>query len=153
MSNLITETITEPQQASKFLFDLLDENKESLGIGFLGLDERLKPEYPAVVVLSGGKQKELHHTHVFLVSMEVLIMVYHARLDNSHTQRTKEDLELVTNIENTIETGEMNFNGAVVFAFIQQTAPITGAARMNDAVVGTQMLVAIESRKGFPYGP
>ena len=70
----------------------------------------------------------------------------------THSQRTKEDLELVTGIENIIESGEMNMDGRIVFAFVSQTAPITGTGRMNDSVVGTQMLVAIETRKGFPYG-
>lgn len=152
MSSLLVETITEPQEASEFLFNLLSEHQETLGIGFLGIDERLKPEYPAVVLISGGKEKIQHSTHVFLVNMEVQIMVYHAKLDSTHTQRTKEDLELVTSIENLIESGQMNFDNKVVFAFIRQTAPITGTGRMNDSVVGTQMLVAIESRKGFPYG-
>lgn len=153
MSSVIDEVITEPQQASEFLYNLLDEHKETLGIAFLGIDERLKPEYPAVVVLSGGKTKEHHTNHVFLVNMEVFLMVYHARLDVTHSQRTKEDLELVTNIENIIESGEMNFGGRIVFAYISQSAPITGTRRQSESVIGTQMIVTIESRKGFPYGP
>ena len=152
MSSTLTEVITEPQQASEFLFNLIEQHKDSLGIAFLGIDERLKPEYPAVVILSGGKEKIQHSTHVFIVNMEVYIMVYHSRLDMTHSQRTKEDLELVTGIENIIESGEMNMDGRIVFAFVSQTAPITGTGRMNDSVVGTQMLVAIETRKGFPYG-
>jgi hypothetical protein len=151
--SVVDEVITEPQQASEFLYALLDQQKETLGIGFLGLDERLKPEYPAVMVLSGGKEKQLHGTHIFRVMLEVFLMVYHARLDSTHTHRTKEDLELVTNIENLIESGKMNFDDKIVFAYVQQTAPITGTGRMNDSVVGTQMLVSIETRKGFPYGP
>ena len=154
-TSFLDETITEPQQASKWIFDRISEKKEEFGINFLGHDERLKPQYPAVMVISGSRQKALHQTHIFLVGMEVLILVYHARLDLTHTDRTEEDLELVTSIENWLEHGEMNMDGRITFMYIRQTVPIIerNASRyMNDNVVGTQMVVAIESRKGFPYG-
>jgi hypothetical protein len=154
MSVFVDETITEPQQAGQWIYDKIAEKRDEFGINFLGLNERLKPEYPAVVVLAGGKQKALHQTHIFLVALEVIIQVYHAKLDNSHTQRTEEDLNLVTDIENWLERGEMNMDEKVVFMYVSQITPIIGRDRFaNDNVVGSQMLVAIESRKGFPYGP
>jgi hypothetical protein len=150
----IDETITEPQQAALWIYDRIAEKKDEFGINFLGLNERLKPQYPAIVVLSGGKQKTLHGTHIFAVTMEVMVEVYHAKFDITHTDRTDADLNLVTEIENWLERGAMNMDERVVFMYVSQTAPIYGRDRVtNDNVVGTQMLIAIESRKGFPYGP
>jgi hypothetical protein len=150
----IDETITEPQQASRWIYERIAEKKDEFGINFLGLHERLKPQYPAVVVLAGSKQKGLHGTHMFLVGLEVLVMVYHAKLDLTHTDRTEADLNMVTDIENWLERGEMNMDERVVFMYVAQVSPIVGRDRfMNDNVVGSQMLIAIESRKGFPYGP
>jgi len=154
MSIILDETITEPQQASQWIYDRISMKKDEFGINFLGLNERLKPQYPAVVVMAGTKQKALHSTHIFIVTLEVLIMVYHAKMDLSHTDRTEADLNLVTDIENWLERGEMNMDGNAVLMFVAMVSPIIGRDRfMNDNVVGSQMLVAIESRKGFPYGP
>jgi len=150
----VDETITEPQQAANWIFDKISEKKDEFGINFMGLNERLKPQYPAVVVIAGGKQKAQHSTHIFLVMLEVIIQVYHAKLDSTHTQRTESDLNLVTSIENWLERGEMNMEDKVVFMYVSQVTPIIGRDRFaNDQVVGSQMLVTIESRKGFPYGP
>lgn len=154
MSIVLDETITEPQQAARWIYDRIAERKDEFGINFLGLNERLKPQYPAVVVMAGGKQKTVHATHVFLVFLEVQVLVYHAKLDSTHTERTDDDLSLVTDIENWLERGEMNMDGNAILMFVAQVAPLIGRDRFaNDNVVGSQMLVAIESRKGFPYGP
>ena len=150
----VDEVITEPQQAAQWIYDRIAQRQDEFGINFLGLNERLKPQYPAVVVLAGAKQKGLHGTHVFLVGMEIVIHVYHAKLDNTHTARTEADLDLVTEIENWLERGEMNMDDRVVFMYVSQITPLIGRDRFaNDNVVGSQMVVAIESRKGFPYGP
>jgi len=154
MSIILDETITEPQQASQWIYDRIAEKKDEFGINFLGHNERLRPQYPAVSVMAGTKQKVPHGTHIFLVGIEVLVMVYHAKLDLSHTDRTGADLSLVTEIENWLERGEMNMDEKVVFMYVAQISPIVGRDRfMNDSVVGSQMVVNIESRKGFPYGP
>jgi hypothetical protein len=152
MSIFVDETITEPIQASLWVYDRIAEKKDEFGINFLGHNERLKPQYPAVVVLAGGKQKAVHATHIFLVGLEVIIMVYHAKLDLTHSDRTESDLNLVMDIENWLERGEMNMDERVVFMYVAQISPVIGRDRfVNDNVVGSQMLVAIESRKGFPY--
>lgn len=154
MSSTVTETITEPQQAAQFIYDLLKANQEALSIGFLGINERLRPEYPAVIVLAGGRDKTPHMTHIFLVVMEVIINVWHANLNASHSFRTEEDLNMVTEIENLIESDTaMNMGGRVVTAYVRNTRPVPGNRSTGEAVVGTQMIVYVESRKGFPHVP
>jgi hypothetical protein len=148
----LDETITEPQQATQWIYDRIAEKKDEFGINFLGLNERLKPQYPAVLIIAGTKQKAVHGTHIFLVGLEVILQVYHAKLDSTHTERTEADLNLVTNIEDWLERGEMNMDEKVVFMYVAQVSPVIGRDRFaNDSVVGSQMVIAIESRKGFPY--
>jgi hypothetical protein len=154
MTIVLDETITEPQQASTWVYNRLAQKKEEFGIQFLGLNERLKPGYPAVLVIAGGKQKLPHGTHIFIVNLEVILQVYHAKLDLTHSERTDADLNLVTDIENWLEHGEMNMDEKVVFMYVSQVSPLIGRDRFaNDQIVGSQMLITIESRKGFPYGP
>lgn len=143
--------ITEPQDAADFVYNLLLEKAGELGIAFVGYNELLKPEYPAVVVTPGGKVKTVHGTHTFAVALEVQVVVYHARLDKSHKTRTREDLALATAIENNLETGEMNFESQVIFAFVRDVMPGTINRAMGDRVVGTRMLMEVLSQKRFPY--
>lgn len=153
MSSLaVDETINEPQQVSEFLYDLLKEKQGPLGIGFLGLDEKLSPIYPAVIIVTGPKEKSPHGTHIFIVGIECIINVYHAKLTSSTSTRSREDLNLVTAIENEVER-DMTFGDRVVFAYVARTVPRVASRATGEQVIGTQMLIAVETRKGFPYGP
>ena len=145
--------ITEPQDAADFVYNLLKTQAGPLGIGFVGYADKLNPNYPAVVVTPGRKAKSLHATHTFNVAIEIDIMVYHARLSTDHKTRTREDLALVTSIENTLEQGDMNFGGQVIFAFVRETYPGTITRPKGEQVVGTRMLVDVLSQKRFPYVP
>lgn len=148
----VTDRITEPQQAARFLYDLIEKNKEPLGIEFVGLNERLRPNYPAVIVIAGLREKQHYGTHKFLVGIEITLMVYHGNLNDSYSLRSESDLNLVTAIENLIET-DMEFGGRVQFAYVGQTLPIRTPRPTGTPIIGTQMTVLIESRKGFPYVP
>lgn len=145
------QLMTEPQQVAEYLTDLLKDNAGPLGLAFVGLNDKLKPEYPAAVVVPGAKQKTIHATHTFNVGLEVIITVYHARLSSSHATRTVDDLTLVTAIENLIELGEMNFGGQVIFAYVREIHPGTITRPQGEQVVGTRLLVEILSQKRFPY--
>lgn len=145
--------ITEPQDAADYIHNLLLEHQGPLGVGAVLYGEKLRPEYPAIVVTPGAKSKIVHATHTFLVTMEVVLSVYHARLNASHAQRTREDLELVTAIENLIERGEMNAGGEAIFVFVSDAFPGVVTRPTGDQVVGTRMIVNFTTQKGFPYGP
>src|SRR5687768_11199181 len=101
---------TEPQEVAEHVLQLLREHAGQIGLAYVEKDARLIPRYPAAIITSGGKAKDLHGTHTFNVGLEVIVNVYHARLSASHATRMEEDLALVTSIENLIERGEMNFD-------------------------------------------
>lgn len=150
----IDEVITEPQQAADYIFNLLENKKDELGLGFLGLNERLTPKYPAVVVVPGGKAQQPHATHVFMVGLQVIINVYHSSLRDSTPDRTRKDLKLVADIENVIHSDpQMNFGGRVVMAYVSEHMPRVAMRPQSEVVIGTQMTISVESRKGFPYVP
>jgi hypothetical protein len=143
------EWFTEPRQVSSFLYELLQEHAGELGIRFVGLNEKLRPEYPAVVVMPGMKSKALHATHTFNVLIETGILVYHANLNNSTVGRTKEDLELVEGIESVIERDAMNLQGHVIFSFVRDTFPGTVQRPTGEQVVGSRMIVETLTQKRF----
>lgn len=153
MVSTVDEVITEPQQAADYIYKLLDQNRDNLAIAFLGLNERLSPEYPAVIVFPGRKDNVPHGTHIFQVLMEVIIMVWHGNFNESTPDRTRDDLLLVEKIENLIHRKEnMDFGGKITFAFVASQVPQTGERPNGQQLISTQMRVSIESRKGFPYG-
>lgn len=141
---------TEPRQVSMYLYELLREFGAVLGIRFVGYNEKLRPEYPAVIVMPGMKTKTLHATHTFNVAMEVSILVYHANLNSRTSTRTEDDLQLVENIEQLIERGEMNMEGQVIFAFVRNAIPGTVARPTGEQVIGTRMVVEVLSQAKFP---
>lgn len=150
----VDEKITEPQEAADFIFKLIEDKKDELGIRFLGLNERLTPSYPAVVIFPGSKAQQPHSTHVFLVALQVIINVYHASLKDSTPDRTRKDLKLCEDIENLIHSDpQMNFGGRVIMAYVSEHMPRVSMRPQSEIVVGTQMTVSVESRKGFPYVP
>jgi len=148
-----THLLSEPQEVADVLYDMISEAAGELGIGFVGLNENLRPEYPAVVILPGAKINTWHATHTFEVRLEVQIYVYHAKLNSKHATRTRDDLQLCTDIENLIHSGEMNLDGQVIQCFVQEVHPRRLHRPTGEQVVGTQMIVFIRSQKGFPYAP
>lgn len=149
MASVDTVLFTESREVATYLYELLQEAAGELGIGFVGYGEKLRPQYPAVVVMPGAKSKQLHATHTFNVLMETTILVYHAVLSNSTVTRTKDDLELVERIENLIEQGEMNLNGHCIFVYVRDTLAGTVARPTGEQVIGSRMLIETLSQKRF----
>src|SRR4051812_48732448 len=96
----VIELITQPQEAVEMLYELIRENAGSLGMEYVGqYDENLLPRYPNVVISPGIKTKEVHGTHTFLVTLRCILWIYHAKLTETHVDRSIEDLEFATAIE------------------------------------------------------
>lgn len=133
--------ITTIRESVATIGDILDTNKVSLGLGYIGrFDEKRLPTYPAVVVSAGPRGKEVHGTHTFAVTLRVLLWVYHAKLDESHRQRSIDDLALVEAIENLLET-DMTLGGKVIFGFVEDEQPgvMQPKSAKSELVVGTKM--------------
>lgn len=133
--------LTTPEECVQVLSDLVENNAERLGIQYVGKnDERLLPRYPAVVVSGGQKTKEVHATHTFNVELRTIIWVYHAKVTQTHKERSMEDMALATALESLIED-DKTLGGTVVFSYVESSVPGVMAPRAGrgDLVVGTKM--------------
>jgi len=139
----------EPREVATHLYELLQEGAGELGIAFVGYGEKLRPQYPAVIVMPGAKVKQLHATHTFNVGLETTLLIYHAILNNSTVTRTKDDLELVEGIENLIEQGEMNLDGHCIFCYVREVNPGMVSRPTGEQVIGSRMLVETLSQARF----
>lgn len=128
---------TNPQEVMDYIKALLENS--SIEFKYIGYgDERLLPNYPAVVVDSGPFTRELHGTHTFLLHFIVTLWVYHANLSATHQVRTQEELELVKQITALLHE-DMKFGGNIVFGHVASEAPGIFQRPKGDRAVGTRM--------------
>lgn len=92
---------SDPLEVLDYVHDYIEERAESVGLAFVGYgEERLIPEYPAILIAAGPVTREIHGTHTFEITFMLEMWVYHAKLSESHRIRTRDDLKLVTEIRN-----------------------------------------------------
>lgn len=83
----------------------LTDKMGPLGLSFVGVyDERRIPKYPAVVVIPGDRDKQVHATNTFQIVTELHLYVYHGDLTLTKRERSKADLMLVAEIEKELES-------------------------------------------------
>lgn len=139
-----------PREVLDFIHDYLTDNMGLVGLKYVGYgDEDLIPEYPAVVVSAGPKQRILLGTHKFQVIFQIDLWVQHANLSVSHKQRTREDMELCENIQDLLDANA-NLSNNIVFGYIESEAPGIINRQKGAAVVSTRMVWTGESRQSFP---
>jgi hypothetical protein len=138
---------TEPEEALDYVHALLDGNKATLGLGYVGYgEERLLPKYPAAVVsFNVPVNRELHATRTFRLEWVVQIEVYHAKLTVGHKTRTREDMQLAARIRNKLHE-DYTFGGSVVFGFVRSERPGIIADGKGRANVATILVWSGESR-------
>lgn len=133
--------ITRPEQAVELLKDLIEDNAERLGIQFVGVyDERLIPRYPAVIISAGQTDKEPHATHTFAVILRCTIWVYHAKMTQTHRERSEEDLLLATALGALLED-DKTYEDRLIFGYVESEVPgvIAPRAGRGEMIVGTKM--------------
>jgi hypothetical protein len=143
MSVVVPQTgfITRPEEAVEMLSELIEDNAERLGIGFIGkYDERLLPSYPAVVISSAPLSREVHATHTFALTLRALIWIYHAKVSLTHKERSEEDLLLVTALVSLLHD-DTTYDGHVIFGFVDSEVPgiVAPRAGRGDPIVGTRI--------------
>jgi len=141
---------TEPEELLDHIYTLIDSNKGTLGIKFVGYaDERLLPHYPAVVVSYNVPiTRSLHTTRTYKLEFIVQLEVYHARMTASHRTRTKEDMQLAAGIRNKLHE-DYTLGGGVIFGHVLSERPGTIADAKGVANVATMLIWNGESRA--PY--
>jgi hypothetical protein len=136
-----TGLITRPEQAVEMVSELLENEGGNIGIEFIGkYDERLIPRYPAVNVSTAPLTRELHATHTFNVTLRLVLWVYHAKLTQTHKERSEEDLLMVTDLKDLLHS-DPTFGERIVFGYVDSETPgvIGPRAGRGDSVVGTRM--------------
>jgi hypothetical protein len=93
----------DPLQVLDYIHDYVSDKAEQIGLSFVGYgEERLIPEYPAILISAGPVTRVVHGTHTFEITFIFEMWVYHAKLSDSHRVRTKDDLKLVKGIRDTM---------------------------------------------------
>jgi hypothetical protein len=148
--------LTDTWEIVDMMIERLEAKSGPLGIKFVGgYDEKIVPQYPAVVVMPGGKAKNLHATQTFQVNSTLHLYVYHANLTLKKRERSKADLQLVARIEAELETDYrwMTETGEprVIFAYVSQEEPGILQPRLNksDSVISTRMTWIATSQRRF----
>lgn len=129
------------KEARNLVKDKITTNMTTLGIGYVGVDdEKRLPRYPAVVVSVGPRDKQLHSTGSFAVSLRVFIWVYHAKLDIGHRERSDDDLDLATAIESLLES-DMTWGDTLIHSWVESQVPglFQPRAEKSDLVIGTRL--------------
>lgn len=132
--------IYSARQARDLLVNALTE-AGGLDIGYIGVDDEQRlPVYPAVVVSAGARDKELHGTHTYLVTVRCLLWVYHGKLSDSHRQRSDSDLQLVEDIEAALER-DLTFGNRIIHGYVENEQPGVHQPKSakGDLIVGTRM--------------
>jgi hypothetical protein len=120
-----------------------------LGIEFVGrYDEKRIPKYPAVVIVPGKRDKEIHGTQTFNIDILLYLYVYHADLTLTKRERSRADMELVAGIEALLEEdyawqkNPLDPNTRqVVFAYIAEEEPgvLQPSSQKSNMIISTRM--------------
>ena len=134
----------------------LESKSGPLGLKFIGrYSEKVIPRYPAAVIVPGGKAKTLHATRTFEINSTLYIYVYHANLTLTKRERSKEDLRLVSAVEQELDT-DMSWTNetggkSIIQGWVEQEEPgiLQPRASKGDAVICTRLTWRAISQRRF----
>lgn len=139
----------DPEEPLDYVYDKLNDNKESLGIGYVAYaDEALLPEYPAVVVDASVFERILVGTHKFQLQFNLDVWVLHAVLSLTHKARTQADMKLATDIKNFLDS-DSTLNQNIIFGYCNGSEPGIMTRAKGESVIGTRLTWTGEGRQSF----
>jgi hypothetical protein len=124
------------------IVQMLKDAQPALGLAYVAEnDEDLFPQYPAVLVQTDRTERDHHSTQYFLVRFSLTLWVFHAELTVSTATRSREDIQLATDIRKLLHT-DRTLGGHVIDSMVDGEFPgISG--RVSDTgqtgVVTTRM--------------
>ena len=141
--------ITTIVEAVEMMGDFVESRSGPLGINFVGRYEESRiPKYPAVVIAPGPRDKEIHAQQTFQIALVLDLYVYHGDITLTKRERSKEDLQLVANLERELET-DYEFREdpddpatkRIIFGYVATEAPGIVQPRSNKSnlIVCTRM--------------
>jgi len=142
------------------ILDMVVERLESksgpLGLKFVGkYNEKIIPNYPAVVVLPGPRVKTYHGLHTFNVLVQLDLYIYHANLSLTKRERSKADMQLVSNVEAELDSDFLwrSESGApqLINAFVSNEEPgvMQPRAGKSSLVICTKLTWRATSQRRF----
>jgi hypothetical protein len=144
MPVLIPTNITRPEDGVEAIAAILEGS--SLPVEVLKYDDAFVTSYPAVQVMSGGYQKEIHGLHTWLLTIRVDIYVMHALLTEDRQTRNLNDLKLATQVVALLEgvlpgsDEAIKLGGRVISGWIETEQPgrmPPSGITKGKAVIGT----------------
>lgn len=151
--------ITEIHEAVDMLSDFLESRKGGLGLEVVGkYDEKRITKYPAVIIVPGQRDKELHAQQTFQILLQANLYVYHADLTLTKRERSREDLVLVSNIEAALEEDygwrldpDDYDTRRLIFSYVSNIEPGAVQPRTNKSnmVISTRMTWRAMSQRRF----
>ena len=139
MPVVIVNRITRPEHLVEHFSNIIGDS--ALGFKYVAkYDERLLPQYPAVLIMGGPLQKEVHGTHTFAVSLRVDIYLFHAKLTEDRQTRNYNDLVKATQLVNLLEA-DPTLGGRVIFGWVESEVPGVNPPRQARAetVISTRI--------------
>lgn len=133
----------DPEEVVDWMYDLFTQHKGSLGLAYVSYgDEALLPEYPALQVTAGPFTREIVGTHKFGLVFNSEMWLYHANLSQSHRERTRTDMQLVSSVKDLLDEHptlgiDVDNNPNIIFGFIDSETP----GIMNRAISGKSTAV------------
>jgi hypothetical protein len=134
------EPMLRPEDVVEFFADFI--KKSNLPFEYVAkYNENLLPQYPAIQIMSGGFQKELHATHTFLLTLRADIYVMHAKLTESRATRSLNDLKLATQTVELIEK-DLTLGGRCIAGWVETERPgaIPPRTAKGEAVISTLLM-------------
>lgn len=146
----MAQLISEISEAMDMIVERLTQKSGVLGLEFVGAyDEKRVPKYPAVVVVPGDREKVIHGENTFNILLVVELYVYHANLTINKRERSKADLQLVTDIERELESDygwQTNPNDTdtkrLIFGYVALHEPgnLQPRSSKSNLIIGTRMV-------------
>jgi hypothetical protein len=141
--------ISTTDKAMDMMVSFLEAHSPIIGVNFVGAyDEKIIPSYPAVVVLPGRREKQIHATNTFQINLELFLYVYHGNLTLTKRERSRADMKLVTDLESLLEKDyEWLSNPSdtstkqVIFGYISEEEPgvLQPRANKSNLIISTKL--------------
>lgn len=146
---MATQDYHDPIQVLDHVHQLIDNHKADLGLAYVAYqDEELLPQYPAALVsMESPVERRQHATRMFLVTFNLDIWIFHARLTAGKALRSKEDIELAQNVRKLLHANytlpdEGTPAGHIVFGFVESEnsgLTIRSRGQRQQSVVTTRL--------------
>jgi hypothetical protein len=137
------------------LFDLLDDNRATLGLRYIAQhEEDLIPQYPALLLQTDRTVTAQHSTGMFLKQFHLDLWIFHADMSVGQASRSRKDIELATEIRRLVHA-DYTLGGHIIFGFIDGEFPgitnrlVSGAI---STVVTTRLTWQGQNRVPFEAG-